>query len=103
MALVHVLVVQNRLLRGETPEVRVRPDRKRVFNVTGGLRSGPIECSWDAGTADIRCGPVVGGGGDQFELVIEEEAAAELVATLAERIAWNGTTTARQQAIEHQW
>jgi len=98
MALVHVLVLQNRLLRGEAPEVRVASDRKRIFCVTEGWRMSPIVCAWDASTADVESGPVHGGTADQFELVVKEEAAAELVMALAERIALNGTTTARKSS-----
>jgi hypothetical protein len=93
MALVHVLVLQNRLLRGEPPELRIVPDRTRIFTLTGGLRSAPIECTWNAETADVTCGPVAAGAADQFELVLKEDAATELVVALAERMARNGTTT----------
>ncbi|MDC0746391.1 hypothetical protein [Polyangium mundeleinium] len=96
MALVHVLVLQNKLLRGEAPEIRGAPDRAQVFEVTGGLRSSPIVCSWDASTAGVEFRPVHEGMADPFELVMKEEAAVELVLTLAERIAHNGTTMARE-------
>lgn len=98
MALVHVLVLQNRLLRGEVPEVRVASDRMRVFSVTEGWRTSPIVCSWDAATVDVECNPVGEGMADQFEIVLKEEAAAELVMALAERIALNGTMMARKES-----
>lgn len=90
MALVHVLVLQNRLLRGETSELRQAPGRERVFTVAGGGRGSPIVCSWDSSTIEVECSAVGEGGSGQFELVVKEEAAAELVATLADRIATNG-------------
>jgi hypothetical protein len=89
MALVHVLVLQNRLLRGEKPELR-SAERERVFSVAGGGRASPILCSWDSSTMDVECHAVGEGEPDQYELVLKEEAAAELVAALAERIATNG-------------
>ncbi|MEO7596683.1 MAG: hypothetical protein ABI134_36090 [Byssovorax sp.] len=94
MALVHLLVLQNRLLRDEAPEIRHVSERTRIFDVTGGLRMSAIVCSWDASTADVECRPVHEGIAEQFELVVREEAAAELVMSLAERMALNGTTMA---------
>ena len=98
IALVHVLVLQNRLLRGEAPEIRDVSERTRIFDVTGGLRMSAIVCSWDASTADVECRPVHEGIAEQFELVVKEEAAAELVMSLAERMAFNGTTVARESS-----
>jgi len=91
-----ILVLQNKILRGEAPEVRVASDRARVFDVTEGWRMSPIVCSWEASTVDVQCGPVHEGMADQFELVVNEEAAAELVMALAARIAFNGVTAARK-------
>jgi hypothetical protein len=64
--------------------------------VTGGSRTSPITCSWDAATVDVELRPDDEGTPDNFELVLKEEAAAELVMALAERIALNGTTLARK-------
>lgn len=94
IALMHVLVLQNRLLRGESPDLRITRDRARLFSLTGGARSSAIECSWSATTSEVTCEPVAGGAPDQFELVLGEDAAAELVAALAERIAINGVAKA---------
>ena len=95
MALVHILVVQIKILRNEFPEIRVATDRARVFKVTGGWRLSPIVCSWNVATDEVECNQVGEEAVDQFELVLKEDAAAELVMALAERIALNGTTRAR--------
>jgi hypothetical protein len=95
MSLVHILVLQNRLLRGETLDGKVAPGRTRIFDMSEGWRTSPIVCSWDAEITDVQCSPANEGSPDQFELVLKEEAAAELVAALAETIALNGTKTAR--------
>jgi hypothetical protein len=97
MALLHVLVLQNKLLRSETPEIRVPSGKVRVFTVSGGWRSSPIVCAWNAATVEVECRPVEGAA-DQFELVLKEEAAAELAMSLAERFARNGTMTALGEA-----
>jgi hypothetical protein len=94
MALMHILVLQNRILRSETLDIRVMPDRMRVFNVSEGWRASPIRCSWDAASTDVKCSPASAESTEQFDLVLKEEAAAELVVALAERIARNGTTIA---------
>jgi hypothetical protein len=94
MSLLHVLVLQNRLLRGESPELRITRDRSRIFVLTGGARSSEIECSWSAKVGEVTCEPVIGGAADQFELVLGEDEAAELVMALAERIASNGAAKA---------
>jgi hypothetical protein len=98
IALVHVLVLQNRLLRGEAPEIRDVSERTRIFDVTGGSRMSAIVCSWVASTVDIECRPVHDGVAEQVELVVKEEAAAELVTSLAERMALNGTSGTRKSS-----
>jgi hypothetical protein len=90
IALVHILVLQNRLLRGEKPELGAPAQRDRVFTVSGGGRASFIVCSWDSSMKGIECHEAAGGGPDQFELELMEEAAVELVAALAERVATNG-------------
>jgi hypothetical protein len=93
MALLHIVVLQNKILRGETHEMRGAPTQARVFTVTGGGRCSPITCRWEAMTLAVECKPVTDGPNDQFELVLTEAAATELVTDLAERIAANGTAT----------
>lgn len=97
MALVHVLVLQNRLLRGEEPALVVPSQMGRLFTVAEGRRASPVVCSWASSTVDVECNPVSDGGPDQFELVLKEDAAVELVVALAQRIATNGITRAPDQ------
>lgn len=94
LALLHVLVLQNMLLRGETPEIRATADRSHTFTVTDGWRSSPITCSWDRSRADVEC-KQVDGMADQFELTLTEQLASEMATALAARIAQNGATSAR--------
>jgi hypothetical protein len=98
MTLMHVLVLQNRLLRGEAPENREMSERARVFDVTGGSRMSALVCSWDSSTADVEYCSVHEGIAEQFELVMKEEVAVELVVSLAETMALNGTTIARKNS-----
>jgi hypothetical protein len=95
MTLVHILVVQNKILRNEPPELRVATDKARVLRVTGGWRLSPIVCSWGVANGEIECNQVGDEAVDQFELVLKEEVAVELVMALAERVALNGTTRTR--------
>lgn len=97
MALLHVLILQNMLLRDEAPKVRVAPDRSRVFTVTEGQRASSIVCSWNEAADDVECN-LVEGTADELELTLKEGAAAELIMALAERIALNGTASARRDA-----
>lgn len=91
IALIHILLIQNCIIRGTRLDLRISPDRVRVFNVTGGRRTTSIEFSWSADALDVKCGLSPDGGPHDFELLLGEEAAAELVSALAEQIANNGT------------
>lgn len=95
MALLHVLVLQNRLLRGESPEFWLSLEGERTFRIAGGMRTGSIEIVWDASAADVTLEPFHEGGPDQFQLVMKERAAAALLVCLAERFAEDGTMTSR--------
>jgi hypothetical protein len=92
-------LLQNRILRGELPELRVSPNRTRVFKLTGGRRTTAIECSWNDQTADVRCGRDPEGAPDEFELLLGEEAATDLVLALAAQIANNGTAMSREASM----
>lgn len=94
LALMHILVLQNRMLRGEALDMRISPDRARIFHVSEGWRSSPIMCSWNAANPDVQCGPASAGSVEQLDLWLKEDAAVELIMALAEQIARNGTTTA---------
>jgi len=94
MALLHIVTLQNKILRGEASEIGSASCGACVFTVSGGERGAPVTCSWDAATPDVEYKRVAEGTGDQFELVMTEEAAIELVTDLAERIAANGAATA---------
>lgn len=90
IALIQVLLLQNKLLRGETASGRLDTPGATIFTVSGGARGTPVTLSWDSTREDVRCNRVQGGSSEHFELVLEERAAAELVAALVERIAANG-------------
>lgn len=94
MALLHIVILQNKILRGEAPEIGIAPCEACVFTVSGGGRGAPVTCSWDAAKPDVEYKRVTEGASDQFELVLTEKAAIELAADLAGRIAANGATTA---------
>ena len=92
-AAVHILVLQNRLLRGEPPELP--GNVYGVFTFAGGARATPIECSWDVNAAGVIYRPAADAA-DVFEFILSEAAAIGLATGLAEQHAKNGV--ARQLA-----
>ena len=93
VAIIHVLVVQNRLLRGESAELAFRPGQSPVFAVTGGAKRGPIVCNWEANTVGVECRPVEGMP-EQMDLTLREDLATQLVTAFADRIARNRIASA---------
>ena len=99
IALLQVLVLQNRLLRAETPLHTTIP-LGRVFKVTGGAPSGNIVCSWAVGASEVKC-RTVSDSVDQFELIIQEEAASQLAFAIAETLASTGLKNSDEVVDAH--
>src|SRR4051812_40416253 len=60
MGLLDILILQNRLLRDETPHPGVSSQSSHIFTVSGGLRATPIICSWDEANPHVQCRQVEG-------------------------------------------
>jgi hypothetical protein len=89
IALLHISLLQTKLLRGEAVELATAR-RTGLFEVTGGRRSMPLVCAWDAGAAEVSYVSMHDEEGSPHEIVLSEAGAMELGLALAETMASNG-------------
>ncbi|WP_437587438.1 hypothetical protein [Sorangium sp. So ce1000] len=90
VTLIHVLVLQNKIVRCEDPALPVGVGAKGGFSVVGG-DPPPFICAWETGATGIQYHSPPDPEG-QAELVISEAAAVQLLSALAERMARIGTS-----------
>jgi hypothetical protein len=92
MTLIQVLVLQNRLLRGEEPVHPVCAGTEGGFSVEGNAFSVYV-CTWETGTAGIDSDPQSDPEtADQARLAMSEVVALQLVGALAEKMARTAVT-----------
>ncbi|MBK9261554.1 MAG: hypothetical protein IPM54_17330 [Polyangiaceae bacterium] len=89
--LLHVLVLQNRLLRSEDPVLPAPTHDKRIFNVWGRIRAGFFACGWATTAEGISYNPALDPEApDHVEIVLSEAIAVEFISALTEAISRNG-------------
>ncbi len=89
--LLHILVLQNRLLRLEEPILPSPSPEKRFLSVWGRIRAGFFACTWKKDTNGVSYNPALDPEDPkQVELLFSENVAVELISALTEHIARNG-------------
>lgn len=91
VALLHLLLVQNRLLRHESPTLEIVGVGEQRFAVSSGGQASAVSWSWDCAASGIDVNPVAGDSG-QFEIVLVEGVAVELVHALVKSMAEYGAS-----------
>lgn len=90
VALLHILVVQNKLLRAEQPVLSTKTNGPPLFEVRADAKSG-IVCRWPVETDGIDYNPTPDPESpDQAELLLSEPVAIHLIAGVVEAIARRG-------------
>ncbi|MCA9591567.1 MAG: hypothetical protein KC657_40000 [Myxococcales bacterium] len=89
ISLLHILILQNRLLRNEPAQLTSDGRRKQIFSLTGGEAQHPLRCSWNRAAPGVECAAAAAPD-EEVEVVLREDAATELVMALVQRFARNG-------------
>jgi hypothetical protein len=88
VALIQVLLLQNKVLRNEEPELHLGDAGHFTVAASG---TAPLVCAWPHGEGAHCFPPPIGEPGAQVELKLSDEVALQLVSALAIAIASEGT------------
>ena len=95
VALIHILVLQNRILRNE-PATLPPIGESNVFRVAAKSK-GSFVCTWDCEAAGVKCEPHLGSeAAGQSEVLIREDIALLFMCALACGMAKYGTRSSSQ-------